>query len=238
MSPKKILPLLLLSLLSAWSASPSTDSPRGRFVELHSCEVFAGSCVVSSEANAAANYVLRVWQFDRGSLKGVPLSGLTVALLEKGDQNLAVAENRASDAVAYLPTGLSAAQRTALLDWAREKTAATLNDSHVKVVPLQAQLALEKVTFSAGHDIAFSGATPLACDLGGCGQMLWYEPRDAATSFVVDELGQSRVVEPLLSMQWMDHGRQTLFVGRFGDPEVTVPALCGEPAVPRQTASL
>jgi hypothetical protein len=207
-------------------------------VELHSCEVFAGSCVVSSEANAAANYVLRVWQFDHGSFKGVPLSGLTVALLEKGDKNLAVTENRASDAVAYLPPGLSAAQRTALLDWAREKTAATLNDSHVKVVPLQAQLALENVTFSAGHDIAFSAATPLACDLGGCGQMLWYEPRVAATSFVVDEVGQSRVVEPLLSMQWMDHGRQTLFVGRFGDPEVTVPALCGEPAVPRRTASL
>jgi hypothetical protein len=31
----------------------------------------------------------------------------------------------------------------------------------------------------------------------------------------------------------MDHGRRTLFVGRFGDPEVTVPALCGA-----QTTSL
>lgn len=207
-------------------------------MELHSCEVFAGSCVVSSEAASAANYVLRVWQFDRGDLKGVPLSGLTVALLEKGEKNLAVTENSASDAVAYLPPGLSVAQRTALLDWAREKTAAPLNDSHVKVVPLQAQLALEKVTFSAGNDIAFNGATPLACDLGGCGQMLWYEPRVAASSFVVDEIGQSRIVEPLLAMQWTDHGRQTLFVGRFGDPEVTVPALCGEPAAPRRTASL
>jgi hypothetical protein len=97
---------------------------------------------------------------------------------------------------------------------------------------------VEKVTFSAGGEIAFSGATPVACNVGGCGEMLWYEPRDAVSSFVVDELGQSRIVEPLLSLQWMDHGRQTLFVGRFGDPEVTVPALCGEPAAPRTTASL
>jgi hypothetical protein len=206
-------------------------------VELHSCELFAGSCIVSSEAESASNYVLRVWQFDRGSFKGTALNGLTVALLEKGDKNLAVPENQASDAVAYLPPGLSPAQRSALLDWAREKTAATLTDSHVKVVPLEARLALEKVTFSAGSEIAFSGATPVACNVGGCGEMLWYEPRDAVSSFVVDELGQSRIVEPALSMQWMDHGRQTLFVGRFGDPEVTVPALCGEPVVQR-TASL
>jgi hypothetical protein len=220
MPPIKILPPLLLSFLlsvPAWPATPN-DSPRGRFVELHSCELFAGSCIVSSEAESASNYVLRVWQFDRGSFKGTALNGLTVALLD-------------------LPPGLSPAQRSALLDWAREKTAATLTDSHVKVVPLEARLALEKVTFSAGSEIAFSGATPVACNVGGCGEMLWYEPRDAVSSFVVDELGQSRIVEPALSMQWMDHGRQTLFVGRFGDPEVTVPALCGEPVVQR-TASL
>jgi hypothetical protein len=209
-------------------------SPRGSLLELHSCELFAGSCVVSSEANVAGNYVLRVWQFDHGALQGVPLQGLTVALLEKGDQNLAVPENAPQAAIAYLPPGLSAAQRAALLGWARLNTTVKLDDAHVKIAPLQARFGKGQVSFSAGPDLAFSGGAPVVCNVGGCGEMLWYEPRGSASSFTVDELGQSRIVEPLLQLQWMDHGRRTLFVGRFGDPAASVPALCGAP----QTASL
>ena len=75
---------------------------------------------------------------------------------------------------------------------------------------------------------------PAACDVGGCAEMLWYQPHVASTSFAVDQLGESHIVEPLLSLRWMDHGRKTLFVGRFGDPEPSIPGLCGAPV----TASL
>ncbi len=233
-----LLPALAAALLvlpaRGFAAGFDPNVPRGSVLELHSCELFAGSCVVSSEADVAGNYVLRVWQFDQGRLQGVPLRGLTVALLEKGDQNLAVPENAAQAAIAYLPPGLSPAQRTALLAWAARDTKAPLDAAHVRIAPLQIQAAQGQVRFSAGHDIAFSGGTPLACNVGGCGEMLWYSPRAATTSFVVDQLAQSRIVEPLLQVKWMDHGRRTLFVGRFGDPEPRVPALCGAP----QTASL
>jgi hypothetical protein len=96
------------------------------------------------------------------------------------------------------------------------------------------EFAETEVRFSAGSEMAFAGEVPEACDVGGCGEMLWYQPRVAASSFVVDQLAQSRIVEPLLGLRWMDHGRRTLFVGRFGDPEVAIPALCGAP----KTASL
>jgi len=229
---RKLLPIL--AILSCLPAAAADSNPRGSLLELHSCELFAGSCVVSSEANVAGNYVLRVWQFDQGALTGVPLRGLTVALLEKGDQNLAVPENAAQSALVYLPQGLSPAQRTALLAWAARNTTAKLDAAHVRTVPLQTRFAGDQVSFSAGHDVAFDGGTPASCNVGGCGEMLWYEPRTTTSSFTVDQLGQSRIVEPLLDVKWMDHGRRTLFVGRFGDPEQTVPALCGAP----QTASL
>ena len=215
--------------LPAWPASPdNANAPRGRFAELHSCELFAGSCVISSEVNQAGNYALRVWQFDAGSLGDVPLRGLTVALLEKSDENLAD-NGSASRAVAYLPPGLSPAQRSALLSWARQSTAARLDDAHVKVAPLQMEFGDKQVRFSAGTEMTFAGGVPEACNVGGCGESLWYQPRVASSSFVVDQLGQSRIVEPLLSLRWMDHGRRTLFVGRFGDPEVTIPGVCGAP---------
>jgi hypothetical protein len=233
----KLLPLLILSLLPAlpaWSASPDDfNPPRGSFAELHSCEVYAGPCVVNSEVNMGTSYAFRVWQFDQGAFNGVPLTGLTVALLEKSSENLAD-RGHAADAVAYVPPGLSPAQRSALLAWARQATAAKLDDTHVKTASLQMNLVNRQVSFSAGSDLSFAGDVPPPCPAGTCGALLWYQPRIAATSFAVDQLGQSRIVEPLLSLHWMDHGRQTLFVGRFGDPEVTVPALCGAP----KTASL
>jgi hypothetical protein len=219
-----------------WGASPDNfNEPRGRFAELHSCEVFAGPCVVNSEVNQAGNYQLRIWQFDAGNLGNLPARGLTVALLEKSNENLADT-GRASDAVAYLQPGLSAAQRSALLTWARQNTAAKLDDAHVKVAPLQMDFANQQVRFSAGTEMTFAGSAAQDCNVGGCGEMLWYQPRVTPSSFVVDQLGQSLIVEPLLSLRWMDHGRKTLFVGRFGDPEVALPSngLCGAPSLTRE----
>jgi hypothetical protein len=220
-------------LAPALAAQVDPNTPRGRFVELHSCELFAGSCVVSAEANVTGNYVLRAWQFDHGAIAGVPLQGLSVALLESGDQNLAVPENAATSAVVYLPPSLTPAQRAALLAWAGQNTRAKLTGT--RVIPLQIAFAGDRVTFSAGRDIAFDADAPPPCStLASCGEMLWYQPRIAATSFVVDQLDRSRIVEPLLTLTWMDHGRRTLFAGRFGDPEPSIPAICGAP----QTASL
>ncbi len=224
---------LLTALAPVFATRPDPDAPRGRFLELHSCELFAGSCVVSSEANVAGNYVLRAWQFDHGAIAGVQLRGLSVALLESGDQNLAVPENSATAAVVYLPPSLTPAQRGALLSWAAQNTQAKL--AATRTISLQITFNGDRVSFRAGRDVAFEAGPPPPCGtLASCGEMLWYQPRAAATSFVVDQLDQSRIVEPLLTLTWMDHGRRTLFSGRFGDPAPSVPALCGAP----QTASL
>ncbi len=218
--------MLLPGALSPVRAADFT-APRGQFAELHSCEVFAGPCVVNSEVDQPGNYQLRVWQFDYGSVAGVSLRGLTLALLETSDENLAD-RGHAAEAVAYLPPGVTPAQRNALLAWARQSTFAKLDAAYVKIAPLQAEFTSQKMSFTAGG-MTFTGRVPEACNVGGCGEMLWYQPRTTASSFAVDLLDESRIDEPLLSLHWMDHGRKTLFVGRFGDPEVVVPALCGAP---------
>jgi hypothetical protein len=202
--------------------------------ELHSCELFAGSCIVSSEVGLSNHYALRVWQFDGGQFNGVAMKGLTVALLEKSDANLADATLPARAAMAYVPEGISAEQKAALAAWAHANTTVKLGDADIKSTSLQAQITREKVTFSAGKDVVFKGGTPPACPVGGCGEMLWYQPRSETSSFVVDQLEESRIVEPQLALRWMDHGRRTLFVGLFGYPDLPVPALCGA----AKTASL
>jgi hypothetical protein len=222
---------LPLIVALAVPASLHAAAPRGQVAELHSCEVYAGGCVVSAEATMGGRYVLRAWHFESGQFWGVDLAGLSLALLETGSQNLADPANRAERAVAYVPENLSPAQSDALAAWAQQNTAARILPSDVRSVPLHMQVTGEDVSVSLGRDIAFSGASAPDCGLTSCGASLWYEPRSATTSFTVDQLTRSRIVEPALVLQWQDHGRNTLFLGRFGDPtrSSNPSGLCGAP---------
>src|SRR5258708_1411198 len=73
--------------------------PQGNLIELHSCEVYAGGCVVSSEATQGGRYLLQVWDIGGGSWQGADLSGLRVAVFETGRENLAAEKTRADAAV-------------------------------------------------------------------------------------------------------------------------------------------
>jgi hypothetical protein len=214
--------LLMLATAAVWA-----DVPRGEVAELHSCELYAGGCIVSAEATMGGRYVLRAWHFDSGRLNGTELRGLSLALLELGSENLADRDQKAERAVAYVPDNVTPAQRTALLAWAKTNTVAPVA---ARAVPMTMSIKGDDISVHLGRDIAFTGTGAPVCGLASCGEMLWYEPRSAMSSFTVDQLTVSRVVEPALALKWQDHGRRTLFLGRFGDPEISNPTgLCGAP---------
>src|ERR1019366_3909363 len=93
------------------------EIPHGDLFELHSCQLFIGGCIASSESPQDGRYLLRVWNFAGGSHAGIPLRGLQVALLETSDDNLAVHETKQNAARAYLPQSATPTQSEALLDW-------------------------------------------------------------------------------------------------------------------------
>src|SRR5215468_11071971 len=93
------------------------EQPRGSLMEVHSCELYAGGCVVSSEATLGGRYMLRAWNFSGGSFAGTDLSGLQVALLESSADNLAASKTTADHAIVYLPQSATVDQRKALLNW-------------------------------------------------------------------------------------------------------------------------
>src|SRR6266850_6017920 len=109
---------LLLSLTAAFLAattSLASDQPRGSLLELHSCELYAGGCTVSSEAPGEGRYLLRAWNFSGGSFAGTELAGLQAAVLQSSSQNLAAPEIAASEGVVYLPSSTTKTQREALV---------------------------------------------------------------------------------------------------------------------------
>jgi hypothetical protein len=229
--------LSAISLMAGMIAASNVfggDEPRGTLLELHSCELYAGGCVVSSEATLDGRYMLRAWTLSGGSFAGIPLNGLQVAVLQASAENLAAENTPADKAVIYLPESASPGQREALAAWIK----ASLPDLkaaqvQTRVVPLDLASTGTGYRFTAGKLIRVNTASLESCATGACGESLWYTPRAAARLFTVAVNRDSRVSEPLLKLNWKDGGKRSVFLARFGDGEiarntyVTAADLCG-----------
>src|SRR5437879_902820 len=114
---KSIFSSIALASGLALTSGLAGDTPRGNLLELHSCELFAGGCVVSSQATRDGRYMLRAWDFTGGSFAGVELAGLQLAVLESSSQNLAAEDSAPEQTIVYLPQKASENQRQALSAW-------------------------------------------------------------------------------------------------------------------------
>jgi hypothetical protein len=216
------------------NAAFAADAPRGSLLELHSCEVYAGPCVVSSESPQEGRYMARAWDFTGGSFNGIDLAGLQVAVLQASPDNLAESDSKSGEAVVYLPQNASQIQRDALLAWL--KTSQT--DFHpaklqTRVAPLQFTKSQKGYAFSAGNFLTVKTAPLSVCAAGGCGETLWYQPRARTSLFTVVVNSGSKVSEPLLKLRWDAVGSRDIFLARFGeaipakDLYVSLAELCG-----------
>ena len=231
----KTVSLLLAGLACCLTYNLSAAAPpRGDVLELHSCELFAGGCVVSSEATLGGRYMLRVWNFNSGSASGTDFAGLQVALLQASSQNIAAAGANFGRAVVYLPDSASAAQHQALLAWLKSSEPA------LKAAPFQTRVVRMQFTknksgcsFSAGNFLSVKTAPRESCETGACGEALWYTPRTSTSVFTVAVDQSSRIAEPLLRLKWEDAGKRSVFLAKFGEPApaknifVSLAELCG-----------
>jgi len=205
---------LVLGVVISVSAS---EAPQGDLLELHSCQLYIGGCIASSEITQEGQYLLRVWNFSGGTHAGASLRGFQIALLEASDQNLAVGGTQPSDAVVYLPQSASRTEAAALLDWlttANRQLSRT--KLQVRTVPMSLSHAHNTITFSAGNFLQIETTPFTPCGLISCGESLWYAPRSTFDSYTVGVTSKAVVREPALALQWIDHGKNNIFEGHFG----------------------
>jgi hypothetical protein len=213
------------------------DQPRGSLMEIHSCELYAGGCVVSSEATLGGRYMLRAWNFAGGGFAGTELAGLQVALLESSTDNLAASKTLADRAIVYLPQNASVSQRKALMAWIKS-SAPELKSAKLetRIAPLRLEKSENGYEFTAGDTISVSASTSAACGMGSCGEELWYTPRSTTTVFTVVANRGSHVSEPSLKLKWDDAGKRSVFLAKFGESAsakeiyVTAADFCGTEA--------
>jgi hypothetical protein len=216
------------------NAAFAADAPRGSLLELHSCEVYAGPCVVSSESPQEGRYMARAWDFTGGSFNGTDLAGLQVAVLQSSPDNLAESDSKSGEAVVYLPENASQTQRDALLAWVKSsQTDFHPAKLHTRVASLQFTKSDKGYAFTAGKFLTVKTASLDVCKMGGCGETLWYQPRARNSLFTVVVNSGSTVSEPLLQLRWDAAGSRDIFLARFGEKipaknlYVSLAELCG-----------
>src|SRR5947207_9311494 len=160
---KKLMPFLA-GIIGFTLNTFAADAPRGSLLEIHSCEVYAGPCVVSSESPQEGRYMVRAWDFTGGSFKGSELAGLQLAVLQSSSDNLAEPNSQTGDAVVYLPQSATQTQRDALLAWLKSsQTDFSPAKIQTRVVPLQFIKSEKGYSFSAGDFVSVKTASLNEC---------------------------------------------------------------------------
>ncbi len=223
--------MAVASFLAGTCVRAADNHLQGNLLELHSCQLYIGGCIASSESPQDGRYLLRVWNFTDGSHAGTPLRGLQVALLETSDENLAFRETNPNAAMAYLPQAATPPQVAALIDWLRSTNPEL---THLKLLtrtmPMQFASTHGVVSFSAGNSLQVEVHPFQSCGLVSCGESLWYTPRSSTISYTVGVTSKSVVSEPSLALRWIDHGKNNVFEGRFGEGP-TAPSVFQPPAL-------
>ena len=190
--------------------------PSGEFVELHSCDLYTGGCTASSESTLLGRQLFRVWSISQGTWENQDLAGLKIALLELGAVNLAEKGAFGEKAAVFVPKGLPAAQKEALLSWVTSQGISPASTRVVEAEIVYRRSGRATANVAVGDSISLSTMAIGKCSSGACGQVLWYEPQVEHSSFEVVASRVSKIRDSSMNFLWTDHDRPNVFLASFG----------------------
>jgi hypothetical protein len=205
--------------MTAAAAGSADAAVRGEYVEARTAEVFAGGCVMSSEAETVGRQAVLAWRIGSGSHEGVALDGLAVVAAISGDRNLGIRElggtapsrTRAALIVDDRATGM---QRQALVSLVAALTRDLVDEViEVKAAPIQFSSGAHQITVQAG-EARLSVQRHLHHDVN-CGAMQWFKPLTKGTDASIGVTDAHSFSGRALGTRWSDPHKRSAFVGSF-----------------------
>jgi hypothetical protein len=208
-----------LTVLAVPAAAGTPPTIQGEYVEARTAEVFAGGCVMSSEAETIGREAVMAWRISKGSYDGVALDGLSVVAAVAGNRNLGIREIGGEApsvvrAAVIVDERATESQRRSLL-----KLVSAMSDGLIKDV---VQVTAAPIRFaSTPHQVEVStGDARLAVQRHvhhdpNCGAMQWFHPLASGTTA---SLGMAQVhvfSGRSLGTRWSDPNKKSAFVGAF-----------------------
>ncbi len=210
-----IVAAMILMATPAWAAGPIT----GEYVEARTAEVFAGGCIMSSEAETIGRQAVLAWRIGEGTYMGQQLDGLQIVAAVSGDRNLGIREI-GGEAPSYVRAALlvderaTDAQREALVRLARELSRGLITEVvSVTAVPITFDSGTQQVEVNAG-DASLTVSKHVQHN-PACGAMKWFTPFSVvdqpALGIAVEHAFSGRV----LNTRWSAPNRKSAFFGSF-----------------------
>ena len=210
---------LATAIVFGLAASASAGPVTGHYVEARTAEVFAGGCIMSSEAETIGRQAVMAWRIDSGAFNGQTLDGLRVVAAVSGDRNLGIREIGGEApsfvrAVVYVDERADAAQREALTALARSLSRGLITEV-VQVTPVAIRFdeTEEAIAVTAGQSAL---TVKKGVEHGpACGAMKWFTPFSEVQSPSLGTTLAHEFTGKALDIRWSAPNRKSAFFGAF-----------------------
>jgi len=216
---------LLLGASGALSASgaPGADERRltGEYVEARTAEVFAGGCIMNSEAETMGRQAVMAWRISTGSFEGVPLDGLTVAAAVAGDRNLGMRElggeaPTAVKAIIMVDPRATPAERDALVRLVRELSNGLITHVvRVDTAPIKFATSQKYVEVSVPESSLLLTVNKEMKHDPSCGAMQWFKPFTTLAQSSMGVAEEHAFSGHGLGTKWSAPDKRSAFYGTF-----------------------
>jgi hypothetical protein len=205
----------------ALTATPALAADRvvGEYVEARTAEVFAGGCVMSSQAETMGKEAVLAWRVTSGAFDGQTLDGLSVVAAVAGDRNLGIREIGGEApsyvrGIVYVDDHATAAQQRALVHMAQTLSRGLISEIvDVAAVPVQFQSTPMTVDVTAGN--ASLAVQKHVHHTPGCGAMKWFAPFSTLEGATIGQADAHEYSGAALGIQWSDPHKKSAFAGAF-----------------------
>lgn len=209
----------LAALATASLVAGGKNTVTGTYAEARTAEVFAGGCVMNSEAGTAGKQAVLAWKVDRGVVNGVSLDGLSIVAAVAADKNLGIHEIggalASSKSAVYVDRRATVPQQAALIAMAHE-----LSNGVVGTI---VQITPTTITFSDDSHSVRVSADQASLEVAkhmdhdpSCGAMQWFHPLSTMNKgATIGQAEKHSFSGSTLGTKWSDPHRRSAFFGTF-----------------------
>ena len=212
--------IVAVLMLTAVVSADEKDRLTGEYVEARTAEVFAGGCIMNSEAETMGRQAIMAWRIASGSFEGVELEGLTVAAALAADRNLGMREMGGEEptavkAIITVDPRATPAQRDALVRFVRAMSRGLITQVvRVDTAPIRFATSQQYVEVSVPDSMQLTVNKSMKHD-PSCGAMQWFKPFSALQESAMGVAEAHSFTGHGLGTKWSAPDKRSAFFGTF-----------------------
>jgi hypothetical protein len=216
---KSILVVATLMLTAVVSADDK-NRLSGEYVEARTAEVFAGGCIMNSEAETMGRQAIMAWRITSGSFEDTALDGLTVAAALAGDRNLGMREMggegpTAVKAIVTIDPRATPAQHDALVRFVGAMSRGLITQIvRIDTAPIKFANSPQYVEVSVPGSMQLTVNKTMKHD-PSCGAMQWFKPFSTLQESAMGVAETHSFTGQGLGTKWSAPDKRSAFFGTF-----------------------